>query len=57
MWHSCEQYIYSYILLNTTFLVANLKGRHHFRELGIDGSIILKFISNKQDMGVWTRLN
>jgi len=35
-------------------LVGNLRERDHLGESGIDGSIILRWIFRKLDMGVWT---
>jgi hypothetical protein len=37
-----------------TFLLENLKGREHLRDLGADGRKTLKWIINKYGMGVWT---
>ena len=32
----------------------NLRERDHLGDLGVDGRIILRLISRKWDMGVWT---
>jgi hypothetical protein len=32
----------------------NFKGRDHSEDLGVDGRIILEWISGKQDRKVWT---
>jgi hypothetical protein len=34
-------------------LIGNLKGRHHFEELGPDGGTILNCIVNKQGIRRW----
>jgi hypothetical protein len=36
--------------------LGNLKGRDHFEDLGIDGRIILEWISEKQNGKVWIEL-
>jgi hypothetical protein len=35
-------------------LVVNMKGRHHLRDLGIDGRVKLKSMLKKQDVRLWT---
>jgi hypothetical protein len=35
----------------------NLNGKYYFREIGMDGRIILKFNLEKQDMMVCTELD
>jgi hypothetical protein len=36
---------------HTAYILAgNQKGRHHLEDLGVDGSLILKLISKKQDV-------
>jgi len=37
-------------------LVGRPKGKNHFEALGVDGRIILKWISKKWDGEAWTRL-
>jgi hypothetical protein len=36
------------------FLVQNLKERNHLEDLGVDGSMTLKYTLNKQDARFWT---
>jgi hypothetical protein len=38
----------------TGFWWENLKGRDHFEDSGVDGSIILRWIFRKWDVGSWT---
>ena len=38
------------------FLVGKPKGRNHCRDLGVDGWIILGWISRRWDVGIWTGL-
>lgn len=41
--------------MRTKFLTGNAKReKNHLGELGTDGSIILKWITKKWDMNVWT---
>jgi len=35
-------------------LLGKLEGRNHWEDLGIDGWIILGWISRRLDVGVWT---
>ena len=37
-------------------LVRKIEGKNHWIELGVDGWIILGWISRKCDMGIWTGL-
>ena len=37
-------------------LVRKLEGRKHWGELGVDGWIILGWISRRWDVGIWTGL-
>jgi len=37
-------------------LVGKLEGRSHWGDLGVDGRIILGWISRKWDVGIWTGL-
>jgi len=36
------------------FWWGNLRERNHFRDQGVDGRIILRWILRKWDVGVWT---
>jgi hypothetical protein len=38
-------------------LVGNLRERDHWRDPGVDGRIILKWMLSKWDVGVWTGLS
>jgi hypothetical protein len=38
-------------------LRGNLRERDHWRDPGVDGKIILRWIFKKLDVGVWTGLN
>jgi hypothetical protein len=38
-------------------LVGRPEGRHHLRDPGVDGKIILKWIFKTWDVGAWTELN
>ena len=38
------------------FWWGNRKKRDHWRDLGVDGWIILGWISRRWDVGIWTRL-
>jgi len=37
-------------------LVGKQEGRNHWVDLGVDGWIILGWISRRWDVGIWTRL-
>jgi len=37
-------------------LVGKLEGKDHWRDLGIEGSIILECICRRWDVGIWTGL-
>ena len=37
-------------------LVGKPEGRNHWRDLGVDGRIILERISRRWDVGIWTEL-
>jgi hypothetical protein len=38
----------------TKFWWGNLRKRDHFEDPGVDGTIILRWIFSKWDMGIWT---
>jgi hypothetical protein len=38
---------------HTKFWLVSLKGRDHLEHLGVDGRILLNWILEKQDLGVW----
>ena len=38
------------------FLVGKPEGRNHWGDLGVDGWIILGWISRRWDVGIWTGL-
>jgi hypothetical protein len=38
-------------------LVGSLRERDHWRDAGVDGRIILRWIFRKLDVGVWTGLS
>ena len=40
--------------VHTEFWWGNLRERDHFGDPGVDGSIILRWIFRKLDVGVWT---
>jgi hypothetical protein len=40
-----------------TYLIENNNGRGHFRNVEVDGRIIIKCISKKQDVWVYTGFN
>jgi hypothetical protein len=42
--------------MRTKFWLENLKGRNHSEDLGVDGRIILKWISNKMESVDWIDL-
>ena len=37
-------------------LVGKLEGKNHWGDLDVDGWIILRWISRRWDVGIWTRL-
>ena len=37
-------------------LMGKLEGRNHWGDLGVDGLIILGWISRRRDVGIWTGL-
>jgi len=37
-------------------LLGKLEGRNHWGDLGVDGRIILGWISRRWDVGIWTGL-
>jgi len=39
------------------FLVGKPEGRNHWGDLGVDGWIILGWISRRWDVGIWTGLD
>jgi hypothetical protein len=41
----------------TGFWWGNLRERDHWRDLCVDGRIILRWIFKKWDVGVWTELS
>jgi hypothetical protein len=41
----------------TGFSWENLNKRDHWGDPGVDGRIILRWIFNKYDVGLWTGLN
>ena len=49
MWSVCESGV-----MYTGFWLGNLIERHHLRDSGIDGRIILRWILRKWDVGLWT---
>jgi len=40
--------------MHTVFWLENLKGRDHSEDLGVDGRVILEWISEKYGGKVWT---
>ena len=51
--------MFSYIVFNEIFYSLGSKkqkGRNHWGDLGVDGCIILGWISGMWDVGIWTGL-
>jgi len=40
--------------MRTVFWLESLQGRHHWKDLGVDGKIILEYILGKQGRKAWT---
>jgi hypothetical protein len=41
---------------HTGFWCGNMRERYHLEDSGVDGRIILKFIFNNWNVGIWTQL-
>jgi hypothetical protein len=47
-------YLRSITEMHAMFWLENLKGRDHFKDLGVDGKVILEWILRKRCGNVWT---
>ena len=51
-----ERSLQSQLAVLIMYLVGKLEGKIHWGDLGIDGWIILGWISRRWDVGIWTGL-
>jgi len=57
MGETCRRPMTTEIRIVYNIFPANVKGSHHFKDLSVDGRIILKCILKKQAVNVWNGFN